>query len=161
VRAVFNMPPCFLEGVSTFLRRQRRSTGSAPHPYVWYVTFSLQNARHTRYTVQDQQPGVSKLGESSEAQLVGGRTCICAGCLTARYCGRACQRAAWRQHKPVCKALAAAATAAATPTAAAVTGAKGGMAAAGPLSAGAEAADAAEAAVTLCAATAAVGGVSG
>ena len=106
-------------------------------------------------------PACSKLGESSEAQLVGGRTCICAGCLTARYCGRACQRAAWRQHKPVCKALAAAATAAATPTAAAVTGAKGGMAAAGPLSAGAEAADAAEAAVTLCAATAAVGGVSG
>ena len=47
----------------------------------------------------------------SEALLVGGRSCICAGCLTARYCGRACQRATWRQHKPVCKALAAAAAA--------------------------------------------------
>ena len=64
MRAVFNMPPCFLEGVSTFRRRQRRSTGSAPHPYVWYVTFSLQNARHTRYTVQDQQPGVSTASTS-------------------------------------------------------------------------------------------------
>jgi hypothetical protein len=55
----------------------------------------------------------------SEAQLVGGRSCICAGCRTARYCGRVCQRAAWRQHKPVCKTLAAAAAAAqqAAPTA--------------------------------------------
>jgi hypothetical protein len=49
----------------------------------------------------------------SEAQLVSGHSCICAGCRTARYCGRACQCAAWRQHKPVCKALAAAAAAAA------------------------------------------------
>jgi hypothetical protein len=48
----------------------------------------------------------------SEAQLAGGRSCICAGCRTARYCGRACQRAAWRQHKPICKALAVAAAAA-------------------------------------------------
>jgi hypothetical protein len=50
----------------------------------------------------------------SEAQLVGGRSCICAGCCTARYCGKICQRAAWRQHKPICKALAAAAATAAT-----------------------------------------------
>jgi hypothetical protein len=49
-----------------------------------------------------------------EAQLVGGRSCICAGCRTARYCGKPCQRAAWRQHKPVCSALAAAAAAAAS-----------------------------------------------
>jgi hypothetical protein len=54
-------------------------------------------------------PGCGNLTGPSEAQLVGGRSCICAGCRTARYCGRACQRAAWRQHKPVCKALAAAA----------------------------------------------------
>jgi hypothetical protein len=58
-------------------------------------------------------PACSNLCGASEAQLVGGRSCICAGCLTARYCGRACQRAVWRQHKPVCKALAAAAAAAA------------------------------------------------
>jgi hypothetical protein len=56
------------------------------------------------------------LAGPSEAQLVGGRTCICAGCRTSRYCGRACQRAAWRQHKPVCKALAAAAAAVAAGT---------------------------------------------
>jgi hypothetical protein len=47
----------------------------------------------------------------SEVQLVSGRSCICAGCRTARYCGRGCQRQAWKQHKPVCKALAAAAAA--------------------------------------------------
>jgi hypothetical protein len=61
----------------------------------------------------------------SEEQLVRGHSCICAGCHTAR-CGRVCQRAAWRQHKPVCKALAAAtAAAAATPTAAAAAGVSG------------------------------------
>jgi hypothetical protein len=48
----------------------------------------------------------------TEVRLVSGRSCLCAGCLTARYCGRDCQRAAWKQHKPVCKALAAAAAAA-------------------------------------------------
>ena len=58
----------------------------------------------------------SSMSGPSEAQLVGGRSCVCAGCLTARYCGRACQRANWRQHKPVCKALAAAAAAAAVVT---------------------------------------------
>jgi hypothetical protein len=50
----------------------------------------------------------------TEVQLVSGRTCICAGCRTARYCGRVCQRQAWPQHKPVCKALAAAVAAADT-----------------------------------------------
>jgi hypothetical protein len=54
-------------------------------------------------------PACGNVGGASEAQLVGGRSCICAGCRTARYCGKACQRAAWRQHKPVCKALAVAA----------------------------------------------------
>jgi hypothetical protein len=53
----------------------------------------------------------SNMRGASEAQLVGGHSCICAGCRTARYCGRSCQRAAWRQHKPICKALAAAAAA--------------------------------------------------
>ena len=57
-------------------------------------------------------PACGNVGGPSEAQLVGGRSCICGGCCIARYCGRACQRAAWRQHKPVCKALAAAAAAA-------------------------------------------------
>ena len=59
----------------------------------------------------------------TEVLLVSRRSWLCAGCLTARYCGRDCQRAAWKQHKPVCKALAAA-TAAAVPAqgAAAVVG---------------------------------------
>jgi hypothetical protein len=56
----------------------------------------------------------------TEVRLVSGRSCLCAGCLTARYCGRDCQRAAWKQHKPVCKALAAAAAAAAVAEAAQV-----------------------------------------
>jgi hypothetical protein len=56
-------------------------------------------------------PACSNVCGPSEALLVGSRSCVCAGCRTARYCGRACQRAAWRQHRPVCKALAAAAAA--------------------------------------------------
>jgi hypothetical protein len=58
-------------------------------------------------------PSCANLSGRTEVQLVSGRSCICAGCCTARYCGPACQRAAWKQHKPVCKALAAAAATAA------------------------------------------------
>ncbi len=47
----------------------------------------------------------------SDVQLVSGRSCVCAGCRTARYCGRACQRQAWPQHKAICKAVAAASVA--------------------------------------------------
>ena len=54
------------------------------------------------------------LSGPTELLLVSGRSCICAGCRIARYCGRDCQRAAWKQHKPVCKALAATAATAAT-----------------------------------------------
>jgi hypothetical protein len=43
----------------------------------------------------------------TELGLVSGRSCVCGGCRVARYCGRACQRSAWKQHKPVCAALAA------------------------------------------------------
>jgi hypothetical protein len=54
-------------------------------------------------------PACGNISCSTEVQLVSGRSCLCAGCRIARYCGRACQRAAWQQHKHVCKALAAAA----------------------------------------------------
>jgi hypothetical protein len=53
-------------------------------------------------------PACSSLVGATELQQVLGRGCICAGCSTARYCDRACQRAHWKRHKPVCKALAAA-----------------------------------------------------
>ena len=59
-------------------------------------------------------PACANLSGPTEVRLVSGRSCICAGCRVARYCGRACQRAAWKQHKPVCKALAATSATAAT-----------------------------------------------
>jgi hypothetical protein len=56
-------------------------------------------------------PACANLSGPTEVRLVSGRSCVCAGCHTSRYCGLACQRAAWKQHKPVCKALAAASAA--------------------------------------------------
>jgi hypothetical protein len=41
----------------------------------------------------------------SEVAPVSGRGSICGGCLVARYCGTACQRQHWKQHKPVCQAI--------------------------------------------------------
>jgi hypothetical protein len=42
----------------------------------------------------------------SELKLVGGVVGLCKGCLGVRYCSTACQRQHWKQHRPVCKALA-------------------------------------------------------
>lgn len=54
-------------------------------------------------------PSCSNLSCPSELGLVSkGKSKICAGCCTSRYCSRECQKAHWRLHKPVCKQLAAA-----------------------------------------------------
>jgi hypothetical protein len=74
-------------------------------------------------------PSCSNLSGLTEVGLVSGRNCVCGGCRAARYCGRACQRAVWKQHKPVCAALAAAAAAAPTPA-----GATAGPATGAPIS---------------------------
>jgi hypothetical protein len=56
-------------------------------------------------------PGCANTTGPTELSLVSGRSCICGGCQVARYCSRACQARHWKQHKPVCVALAAAAAA--------------------------------------------------
>jgi hypothetical protein len=53
-------------------------------------------------------PGCSNLAGASELFIVSGKGCICGGCQVARYCGRECQKAHWKQHKPVCRMLQAA-----------------------------------------------------
>jgi hypothetical protein len=92
--------------VFTDIQKQLQAAGSV------LASFAIPHACNN--------PVCSNLCGPSEARLVGGRSCICAGCNTARCCGKACQHAAWRQHncagKPVCQALAAAAAAASAAT---------------------------------------------
>lgn len=64
-------------------------------------------------------PACANLSGPLELQLVNGKTSVCGGCRVARFCSKACLAQFWKQHKPVCQALAAAAAAAA---AAAVAG---------------------------------------
>jgi hypothetical protein len=56
-------------------------------------------------------PSCSSLGKLSELALVGGKSCVCSGCRTARFCSRQCLQACWMKqlHRGVCKRIAAAA----------------------------------------------------
>lgn len=53
-------------------------------------------------------PACSNVTGHSELQLVTGPSNQCGGCRTARYCCKACQWEHWAQHKPFCRARAAA-----------------------------------------------------
>lgn len=54
-------------------------------------------------------PVCTNLQGSSEEGIVQGKGHVCRACRMARYCGKACQAVHWKQHKPVCQAVAAAA----------------------------------------------------
>jgi hypothetical protein len=54
-------------------------------------------------------PACSNFSEISELKLVKGSSHACSACRTARFCSKECQTQHWKQHKPVCKSLAAAA----------------------------------------------------
>lgn len=65
-------------------------------------------------------PDCSNMSMQSELQLVGGKSCVCAQCEVARYCGRECQAAHWQAHKRVCKMIKKSSLATATASTAAV-----------------------------------------
>lgn len=50
-------------------------------------------------------PLCDNLGKLTELELVGGENSVCSGCLVARYCGRDCQTAHWKQHKQSCSRI--------------------------------------------------------
>jgi hypothetical protein len=50
-------------------------------------------------------PGCSNVPGASELSIVPSKTSTCGACKVARYCGRGCQKAHWKQPKPVCKML--------------------------------------------------------
>jgi hypothetical protein len=69
-------------------------------------------------------PSCSELAGPLELQLVNRRSCMCADCRVVRYCSRDCQRRHWKQHKPVCRAIAARQAGAASATVAQSVAAK-------------------------------------
>ena len=58
------------------------------------------------------EPSCCCLDKPSELQLAGGKGTKCSGCGVARYCSTVHQKLHWKQHRPACRAIAAAETAA-------------------------------------------------
>jgi hypothetical protein len=119
------------EGVQRFLRNAAGVSGNVCHYH-----FAIITTQQTAVSQLQEQlravgqvlcsfthpsacnnPACMSFAGPSEASLVQGNHSRCSSCRAARYYSKSCQRAAWKQHKPVCKALAAAAAAAANVTA--------------------------------------------
>ncbi|KAK9804899.1 hypothetical protein WJX72_010825 [[Myrmecia] bisecta] len=61
---------------------------------------ALERARMAALGPGCHNPACQNPAGACEADM---RTCICSACHKARYCGGACQKAAWKVHKRVCK----------------------------------------------------------
>jgi hypothetical protein len=122
---------CDAEGLHRFLRNAAAVAGRVCHDQFASITTQqtavsqLQEQLRavgqvlTSFTHPSacNNPACMSFAGPSEASLVQGNHSRCNSCRAARYCSKTCQRAAWKQHKPVCKALAAAAAVAADVTA--------------------------------------------
>ena len=118
---------CYAECPGLTVQTTIEQHPDAPVPLAGYVQ-QLSLLGEALCSVAHKQscnnPTCSNLGGPSELQLVKGRSSTCSGCRTARYCSPECMRRHWKQHRPVCKAMAR--------TAAVATAAQAAVAAAGP-----------------------------
>jgi hypothetical protein len=91
--------------------QQLRSTGAGKALAESLLSFGslLCAALPTRFCCNE--PSCCCLDKPSELHLAVGKSSKCSACGTARYCVAVDQSKHWKQHKPVCKAVAAAAKA--------------------------------------------------
>jgi hypothetical protein len=100
-----------------------RST-EATNMRIWQQVLSSEQGRQLPQALMDvgslmcaalpsrsccNEPSCCCLDKPSELQLAGGKGTKCSGCGVARYCSEAHQKLHWKQHKPACRAIAAAA----------------------------------------------------
>jgi hypothetical protein len=89
--------------------QQLRNTGAGKVLAGSLISFGslLCAALPTRFCCNE--PSCCCFDKPSELKLAAGKGSKCSACGTARYCGPEDQRKHWKQHKHVCKAVAAAA----------------------------------------------------
>jgi hypothetical protein len=104
---------------SNAARTARHATSRSAEPMTHMMAAVSQLQQHLRAVGQMlisfahpgacNNPACTTFSGPSESSIVQGSTSRCSSCRAARYCSKSCQRAAWKQHRPVCKALTAAA----------------------------------------------------
>ena len=109
------------KGLTMERQQQNENTSSMG---IWQQVLGSKNGRQLPQALMDvgsllcdapptkfgcNEPSCCCFDKPSELQLAVGKGTKCSGCGVARYCCVAHQRLHWKQHKPACRAIAAAA----------------------------------------------------